>query len=183
MISRGNLTLLLPAVLGIILYVSPAAAQPPVSCGPVVAGYLDAAYAGSDWLDVVGTRVTARGFLGFSSFTMVDGYQVETTPLHTAAAGAKAIFRAPRSGDVYTGYFHEVFPSRGNGDEDRWQFWINRSGNVYLRSVTWNGAWTLLQSVVCYTGSSGQLVVVGQTETPGFGTDYWTFVMQRNYLI
>ncbi len=84
---------------------------------------------------------------------------------------------------MYTGYFHDVFPGRGNGDEDRWQFWLNRSGNVYLRSVTWAGQWQLMQGVVCYTGSSGQLVVVGRIDNGGFGTDYWTFIMQRNYLI
>ncbi|HSP80415.1 MAG TPA: hypothetical protein VLQ93_17925, partial [Myxococcaceae bacterium] len=75
------------------------------------------------------------------------------------------------------------FPGRGNGDEDRWQFWINRGGSVYLRSVTWSGQWQLMQGVVCYTGSSGQLVVVGHIDNGGFGTDYWTFVMQRDILI
>ncbi|WNG47409.1 hypothetical protein F0U60_27260 [Archangium minus] len=178
-----NLTIYLPAILGIILYVSPAAAQSPVSCGTVVAGYLDAPYAGSDWLEIVGSRVVARGSFGFSSFTMADGYQVESTPLHTAAAGGRSVFSAPRSGSAYTGNFHEVFPGRGNGDEDRWQFWIERSGSVYLRSITWNGSWAPMQNVVCYTGSSGQLVVVGLINNPGFGTDYWTFVMRRNYLI
>lgn len=178
-----SLALYLPAILGIILYVSPAAAQSPVACGTVVAGYLDAPYPGSDWLDVIGTRVTARDVLGFSSFTMADGYQVETHPLHTAAAGARSLFTAPRNGNAYTGYYHEVFPGRGSGAEDRWQFWIDRGGSVYLRSLTWNGAWALMQNVVCYSGPSGQLVVIGLFNNPGFGTDYWTFVMRRSYLI
>ncbi|WP_342378112.1 hypothetical protein NVS55_02080 [Myxococcus stipitatus] len=179
-----NLSVCLAVVLGVLLHASPAMAQTPVSCGAVVAGYLDGVHAGSEWLEVIGTRVVSRGVFGFSSFTMQDAFQIETTPLHTAPAAGRADFIASRSGSsAYTGYFHEVFPGRGNGDEDRWQFWIARSGAVSLRSVTWNGAWASVQNVTCYTGDTGQLVVVGTTVTPGFGMDFWTFVMRRNYLI
>lgn len=169
------------AALGAALFSPPAAAAPIVPCGVGMSSLL---VDDGHWLSVAGTRITARGSLGFSSFTMRDGYQVETTPLHTPAAGTSADFTAGRhSTDVYTGYFHDVFPGRGNGDEDRWQFWVNRPGQLWLRSVTWGGSWQLLSSAVCYRGPGGQIVVTGSIDNLGFGTDFWTFVMNYGSLI
>lgn len=179
--TTRNIAGILAIVLSAALYASPAAAATPVSCSSVVNGYLDA---GGGWLTIVGTRVTARGWLGFSSFTMNDGYQVETKPLHTPAAAAQSTFTAGKTGnDAFSGYFHDVFPGRGNGDEDRWRLWVGRGGLFWLQSITWSGSWQLMQSPVCYTGPNGQLVVTGHFDNPGFGTDYWTFVMQRDTLI
>lgn len=121
----------------------------------MVNGYLDNV-AGIGWLTVVGTRMTARGFHGFSSFTMNDGYQVETYPLHTPGAATRSTFFAGRTGsDAFSGYFHDVFPGRGNGDEDRWRLWVGRGGTFWLQSITWNGPWQPIQSPVCYTVRAG----------------------------
>jgi hypothetical protein len=181
MMRIRNITSILALVLGAALHASPAVAANPVSCSSVVNGYLDE---GAYQLTVVGTRVTARGWLGFSAFTMKDGFQIETDPLHTSAAAAQRTFTAARSGnDAFSGYFHTVFTDRGNGDEDRSRLWVGRGGTFWLLSITWGGSWVQLQSTVCYTGPQGQLVVTGHIDNPGFGTDFWTFVMQRSTLI
>lgn len=163
------------------LVAQPATAAPQVSCA---AGMNRLLSEQDGWLNVVGVRVSARGTLGFASFTMRDGYQVESTPLHTAAAATRAVFTASRyNSEVYTGYYHEVFPGRGNGDEDRWGFWVNRSGQLWLKAITWGGNWTLMPNVTCYDGPQGQLVMVTQSDNPGFGTDFFTFVMNYDTLI
>jgi hypothetical protein len=172
-------------VLGAALHASPTSAATPVSCSVQVNEYLEAGN-GVDWLATVGVRVTARGGFGFSSFTMGNNYQVETDPLHTPGAAQRSTFYAYKNIDTnayFSGYFHEVFPGRGNGDEDRWEFLVGRGGLFYLRSVTWGGIWTLLQSPVCYAGPDRQLVVTGYIDNPGFGTDFWTFVMAPGALI
>jgi hypothetical protein len=176
--TTQSIASVLAIVLGAALHALPAAAATPVSCGPVVNGYLDG---GASSLAVVGTSVTARNSFGFSTFTMEDGYQVETYPLHTAGSAARSVFKAMKTGsDAFSGYFHIVFPGRGNGDEDRSVLWVSRGGWFWLQSITWGGSWMQLQSVVCYAGPSGQLVVTGHIDNPGFGTDFWSFVMQRS---
>lgn len=158
-----------------------AAAAPQVSCA---AGMNRLMPDEGHWLNVVGTRVTARGAFGFSSFTMRDGFQIESTPLHTPAVSTQTVFTANRhNSDVYTGYYHEVFPERGNGDEDRWQFWVNRSGQLWLRSVTWGGSWKNITNVTCFEGPEDQLVMVAHVDNPGFGTDFLTFLMNYGTLI
>jgi hypothetical protein len=169
---------------GLVLHESRAVAQPAtISCGTAIDGYFTGATPPGDWLNIVGTRVTARGSFGFSSFTMRNGYQVATTPLHTSGAATQSVFTANKGNAHYTGPFHEVFPGRGNGDVDRWDFWASRSGAFWLRSITWNGAWQQLQGVTCYRGPGNQTVVTGHISNPGFGTDFWTFVLVGDTLI
>lgn len=159
----------------------PARAANPVSCA---AGMRRLTPQQDGWLNVVGARVTARGVLGFSAFTMADGFQIESTPLHTPAAAARAKFRAGRyNSQVYSGYYHEVFTDRGNGDEDRWEFWVNTSGQLFLRSVTWGGGWKQIPNLTCYDGPQGQLVMIGNVDNPGFGTDFLMFIMNYDTLI
>lgn len=171
-----NVSSILAIALGAALYAAPVAAAP-VSCGTAVNGYLDNT-SGISWLAVTGGRVTARNGWGFSSFVMDDYFQIETHPLHTPAAAPQSHFQALRnSSSNFNGFFHEVFPERGNGDEDRWQFWVGRNGLFYLRSITWNGSWQLMQNAVCYTGPGGTIVVTGQFDNAGYGLDFWTFLM------
>src|SRR5690606_30293805 len=159
----------------------PANAAPQVSCAT---GMQRLTPQQAGWLNVVGARLTARGVLGFSAFTMADGYQVEKMPLHTPAAGARHEFKAYRyNSQVYTGFYHEVFPSRGNGDEDRWEFWVNTSGQLWLKTITWGGSWKLIPNVTCYDGPQGQLVMSAHVDNPGFGTDFLLFVMNYDTLI
>lgn len=161
--------------LGLTLHGSLAAAQPAtISCGTAIDGYFTQA----SWLDVVGTRVTARGVLGFSSFTMANGYEVATTPLHTPAAGAQSIFTASKGSSYFTGPFHEVFPGRGNGDVDLADFWVYRTGAFWLRATAWTTTWMQLQGVTCYRGPQNQTVVTGYIHIPDWGTDFWTFVLK-----
>jgi hypothetical protein len=158
-----------------------AAAQPAtVSCGTAIDGYFTGT---GDWLDVIATRVTARGTFGFSSFTMANGYQVATTPLHTSGAATQSWFSANRGSSHYAGPFHEVFPGRGNGDVDRWDFWVYRSGALWLRSITWGGAWAQLQGVTCYRGPGSQTIITGYSHAPGWSTEFWTFVVVGRTLI
>jgi hypothetical protein len=119
--------------LGLTLYGSLAAAQPAtISCGTAIDNY----FTQTSRLNVVGTRVTARGALGFSSFTMANGYEVATTPLHTPAAGAQSIFTAGKGSSYFTGPFHEVLPERGNGHVDLADFWVYRTGAFWLARPT-----------------------------------------------
>jgi hypothetical protein len=167
--------------LGLTFHAATAAAQPAtVSCGSAIDGYFGGV---GDWLDVVGTRTTARGDFGFSGFTMANGFQIATTPLHTAPARNSSVFSANKGSSHYAGPFHEVFPGRGNGDVDRWDFWVYRTGAVWLRSITWSGSWTQLQGVTCFRGPQNQTVIRGYIHTPGWGTDYWTFVTVGRALI
>lgn len=161
--------------LGLTLHGSLAAAQPAtISCGAAIDNY----FTQTSRLNVVGTRVTARGAFGFSSFTMANGYEVATTPLHTPAAGAQSIFTAAKGSSYFTGPFHEVFPERGNGDVDLADFWVYRTGAFYLRATDWTTAWELLQGVTCYRGPQSQTVVTGYIHIAGWGTDFWTFVLK-----
>jgi hypothetical protein len=163
---------------------SPSAAQPvTVPCGTAIDAYFTATTPPNQWLDVVGTRLTARGAFGFSSFSMANGYQVATTPLHTAGASGQSTFMASKGSSHYTGPFHEVFPGRGNGDVDRADFWVYRTGAVWLRDTSWSNTWTQLQAVTCYRGPQNQTVIRGYIHVTSWGTDFWTFVVRGNYLI
>lgn len=149
-------------------------ASTPVACGTVLTDYHNR----FQWLELIGTRVTARGVHGFSSFTMENGYNVAAHPLHTPGAASRSIFTASKGATHFAGPFHEVFPGRGSSDVDRWEFWVYRTGALWLRSITWGGSWTSLQGVTCYRGPQSQLVVTGHISNPGFGTDFWTFVIR-----
>lgn len=177
-----KVTGLLAAILGVTLSAAPASAKTPIDCSEALADYFDPTYP-AGWLSVIGTRVSARNGFGFAAFTMNDGFQIEATPLHTsAAAESSTFFTWPSGSTAFTGYFHEVFLDRGNGDEDRSQFWIYDTGSIYIRSVTWNGSWRMLQNQVCYAGPQGQVLVTGQFSSAGDLT-LWTFVMQGGWLI
>jgi hypothetical protein len=168
--------------LGLTLHSAPAAAQPAtISCASALDSYFTTNPA--DWLSVVGTRVSSRGSFGFSSFTMASGYSLSATPLNSPGAATSSSFFANRGSSYFEGLFHEVFPGRGNNDVDRWDFWIYRSGVLWLRSITWGGAWASLQGQTCFRGPQNQTVVTGYFDTPGFGTDFWIFVFRGDRLI
>lgn len=169
--------------LALVVHHSDARAQPAVvNCGTAIDEYFSGPREG-DWLNVVGTRLTARDSFGFSSFTMGNGYSVSTNPIGTPGASYRSVFTASKGSSHYSGPFHEVFPGRTNGNVDRWDFWVYRTGTVWLRSITWGGAWTQLQNTVCYRGPNGQTVVSGLSHVAGYGTDFWTFVLVGDALI
>jgi hypothetical protein len=157
---------------------TPASADTPVSCGEMVGGYLDQ---GVEALAVAGVHLSTRGTFGLTTFTMSDGYQIDAEPLHTPAAAARATFAVRRSSDgaSFTGLFHQVFPERGNGDEDRGAIELRRDGTVWLRSITWGGAATPLAHVVCRRGPAGQYVVTARVSWGTYGGDYWSLVVTR----
>ncbi|WNG22995.1 hypothetical protein F0U62_02325 [Cystobacter fuscus] len=170
--------------LAMALSAAPAYASTPIACGTRVDSFLNASRSDGKRVLGIGSAVTARGALGFTHFAMAQGYQIETTPLHTPAAPQSATFALGynATSDVFTGDFTEVFTDRGNGDEDRTSLWVARGGSFWLRSVTWNGSWLQLQNVACYAGPQNQLVVTGSIDNPGFGSDHWSFVLMRNAL-
>ena len=133
---------------------------------------------------VFGTRATARNSHGFSSFSMEDGFQIENVPVNDPEFPRHRTFAANRrDARNYEGPFHEVFTDRGNGAEARTHFWVREGGQFWLRSITYNTSWQILQGVQCFEGPQEQLVVRGHLDNPGFGTDYWTFVLKPDYLI
>jgi hypothetical protein len=154
---------------------APAAAAPTVvPCGTA----LNTLYTSSDYLELVGTRVTSRGSFGFSSFTMANGYSLSSWPLNTPGAATRSVFYAYKGASSnFEGLYSEVFPGRGNNDVDQWDFWVYSSGALYLKSTTWGGSWAALQGVVCYAGPQHQIIVTGYFDTPGYGTDFWNFVI------
>ena len=158
----------------------PAAAAPTVvACGPAI----DSLYTHADYLTAIGTRTTARGSLGFTSFTMASGYRLSTTPLNTATAASQSTFLVGKPASTYFGgQFGEVFPGRGNNDIDQWELRLARAGAVSLRSITWGGALTALAGQVCYAGPQGQVIVTGYFDAPGYGTDLWSFVVRGDVL-
>lgn len=169
----------LTVALGAVLFSPTASAAPVVPCSTGIGSLFPD---NGTWLSISSARVTARGHIGFTAFSMADGYQIETTPLNTPAAAQAHHFFAYRSDtNVYSGYFHLVFTDRSNPHEDRWQIWINRAGNIWVRPAA--GTWTLLPNPVCYRGPENQIVVTANVDNPGFGTDFWTFVMHYGILI
>ncbi|OJH41338.1 hypothetical protein [Cystobacter ferrugineus] len=172
------------AALAIALSASPAYANAPIACETRVDSFLSASRSDGRRLLGIGSAVTTSGSLGFVHFTMAQGYQIEATPLHTAASPKSAVFALgyDAASDVFTGEVTEVFTDRGNGDEDRTSLWVGRGGNFWLRSITWNGSWMKLQDVVCYPGQQNQLVVTGRIDYSGNGGDYWSFVFTRETL-
>jgi hypothetical protein len=167
-------TLVAAAVVAAALSATAVAAPTVVPCGTA----LNTLYGSSDYLEIVGTRATSRNSFGFTSFTMANGYSLASTPLNTPAAANQSIFYAYKgSGSYFEGLYNEVFPGRGNNDVDQWDFWVYSSGALWLRSVTWGGSWTLLQGAVCYAGPQHQIVVTGWFDTPGYGSDFWSFVI------
>jgi hypothetical protein len=179
-----TMSVLSVAFFAVALGAAPASASPPptIACGTAINDYFTGALPG-DWLEIIGARLTARGSLGFSSFTMSNAYELSTTPLNTPAAAAQSKFTANKGTNNYRGPFHEVFPGRGNNDVDQWDFWVYKTGEVWLRSITWNGAWGQLQGVTCSRTPQNQTTITGYTYTPGYGTDYWLFVVVGNQLI
>jgi hypothetical protein len=156
----------------------------PVACGTAISGYVNDPRA--HYLNVTGTRVTARGNLGFSTFTMSNGYQLSSHRIGTPGAANQRLFIANKGAAHFAGPFHEVFPDRGNTNVDRWEFWAANSGVVWLRSLTWSPhAWVMLQGTTCSRGPQRQTVVRGYIDntSSGFGTDYWTFLLQPDELI
>ena len=116
-------------------------------------------------LEVVGTRVTTRGDLGFVAFTMADRFEIEYTPLHTAAAKAWSrfsVWREPHPTATYDGRFVLVFPERGNGDEERMEFRLDAVGSLSVRSVTYASPFVRLASQSCTAGPRGQITVRGR---------------------
>ena len=168
--------------LALVIHHDDASAQPAtVSCGTAINEYFTGVKDG-DWLNVAGTRVTARGGLGFSSFTMQSNYNVSTNPIGTPGSAARSLFTLSKGTSHYSGPFSEVFPERSNPNVDRWDFWAYRTGAIWLRSITWNGPWTLLQNVTCHRGPNSQTVVTGIIHTSS-STDFWTFVLDGDVLI
>lgn len=167
--------------LGALLCSEDALAATPIVCSEGV----NALLAREDgWLRGIGTRIVASDSLGFSSFTMRDGFDIATTPLGLPAVKESVEFIAPRANaNAYSGFFHEVIPSRGDANEDRWRVWIGRGGNFWLMSMTWTNVWIKLPAPVCYLGDQNQLVVVANVAKPGFGHDFWTFAFQYDKLI
>jgi hypothetical protein len=172
------------AAFAVALDTSQAEASPPptIACGTAMNDYFTGTLPG-DWLSVVGVRLSARGTFGFSSFTMANGYNLSTTPLNTPAAASQSTFTANKGSNNYEGLFREVFPGRGNNDVDQWDFWVYKTGEVWLRSITWGGSWAQLQGVTCSRTPQNQTAITGYSYTPGYGTDYWTFVVVGGQLI
>lgn len=171
------------AALALVVHHDDASAQPAtVNCGTAINEYFTGLKDG-DWLNVVGTRLTARGDLGFSSFTMQNNYNVATNPVGTPGAASRSVFTLSKGSSHYAGPFSEVFPGRSNANVDRWDFWVYRTGAVWLRSITWGGAWTQMQNVTCHRGPNTQTVVTGMFHVAGYGTDFWTFVLDGDVLI
>lgn len=159
---------------------TPALARAPVACQPVLSGYLTRTAPGPvGALEVMGTLVSSRSSFGFVAFTMRDGFQVESLPLHLPESRDWKSFPVVRYGDVFLGTFSLVFTDRGNGDEDRAQLWMSASeGSFYVRSITWNLPWQPLQGALCFAGPNDQFYVTGHTETSGTVTDFWSFVLK-----
>lgn len=178
-ISGVRIAVAAALTLGISFYTENASAATPVPCSDLIANYLDADDAGADYLEIVGARVTARSDLGYSSFTMHREFQIETTPLHTPASVPFRLFTARRVDlNNYAGDFSEVFTDRGNGTEGHTSLWIRRGGFFWTRA---SGAttWRPITNVVCYSGPEDQIIVTGHIDGLAFGTEFWSFVIQR----
>jgi|GEM_PF-6943229 hypothetical protein len=168
--------LVIPAILAS----SETLAGTPVSCQTAISGLA----ADSHWLNVKGVRLTARGTHGFTAFTMQNGFQIETYPVHTPGfASRNTFYLDPNPARTqFSGIFTEVFTDRGNGDEDRWRMRLSTNGKLEIQSITWNGAYQTLQAPVCYRGPTGQIVMTAHKDNPGYGSDFWTFVFSRGIL-
>jgi len=150
-------------------------AEAQVSCANKANQFLTLAVGEFPSLEVSGARANGRGF---ASFIMDVSFQVEAKTLGTPAGADRSAFYAVPNGNAFLGDFHEVFPDRSNGDEDRWSFFFGRDGALWLRSVTYGGAWARMSNVACYNGTaSNKLVITGQFPDTGFGFDAWSFVV------
>jgi hypothetical protein len=165
-------------VLGSLLGASRAAAVDDGSCLPFFTQAFSPAF---NYLEVIGTRVTARGPGGFASFSMSETYEVESG-LASPAAAAQSAFRIHRAGAgtdrYYSGKFHDVFPERGNGDEDLTTFTFTIGGSVRLVLDSWGGGSVPLAGVSCYSGHFGDsFILTGYNRTPGWGVSVFSFLV------
>lgn len=150
-----------------------AAALEPESCSRLMQPLISRV----EWLRVIGSRVTARGSLGYASFMMHADFQIEKTPLHTAqSVRHRETWLHKNSRNAFHGQFAEVFTDRGNGHEEKWHLWVGSNGAVQLRSITWNGRWTGLQNAQCYRDRS-RVVMTGNIEANGI--QFWTFLFRN----
>lgn len=130
-------------------------------------------------VDAVRMRADALGDFGYLSFAADDQFQIEETPLHQPESRFAIGFYASFNGlSTFQGNFNEVFPGRGNSDENLASFYYYASGLWYL-ATRWGGAWQKLSDMTCEVGPRGQTVVQGRIANPGFGNDYWTFVINN----
>ena len=179
-----NATRILPVILmvfaGLVTSSAHAIAGPvPVACGTAIDDYFSGRRPGAR-LKVVGTRVIARQGTVLSSFSMAQGYSLVTTPLGTAGSAAMRLFTANKGSSNYDGVFSEVFPDRGNSAVDSTEFWVYRTGEVWMRFLTWSPTWMQLQNVACYRGPENQTIITANSDSTsaGFGYDFWTFALQ-----
>ncbi|MDZ7962883.1 MAG: hypothetical protein RMY34_34300 [Aulosira sp. DedQUE10] len=138
------------------------------------------------WFNVKGTRITARGQGGFSSFAMAENYSTRDG-ISTSASGNKEGFTIRKlntGASVIQGKFQDVFPGRKDGKSDLTTLNIHRDGRVQIVLNAWGNSSGNLNNLACYPGHQGStFVLTGNARTASHGFDFWTFVITPDWLI
>ncbi|MBD2194118.1 MULTISPECIES: hypothetical protein [Calothrix] len=170
--------------------ISSTSAQTSTSCSSYIRGMFEGfpgdKYGVGNWFNVKATRITARGYGGFSSFAMAENYSTREG-ISTTAAGNKEGFTIKKTStgaSVIQGKFQDVFPGRKDGKSDLTTLNVHRDGRVQIVLNAWGNNTVNLSNLVCYRGHQGStFVLTGNARTASHGFDAWTFVITPNWLI
>lgn len=169
---------------------SSAVAQPTSSCSSYIRGMFNGfpgdRYGAGNWFNVKGTRITARGRGGFSSFAMAKNYSTREGLSSTNSSRKEGfrISKASRRGSVIQGKFQDFFPGRKDGKSDLTTLKVYRNGRVQIILNSWGNTTVNLKNLAFYRGHKGSnFVLTGQNRTSSHGFDFWTFVITPDWLI
>lgn len=129
---------------------------------------------------VKGTRITARGKDGFSSFAMNQRYSTREGLSSTNSSRKQGFTMYPvsRGGSLIQGKFQDVFPGRRDGKSDLTTLQVYRNGLVQIVLNSWGNTRVNLRNLACYRGHQGiNFVLTGQNRTSSHGFDFWTFLI------
>ncbi|NJM19589.1 MAG: hypothetical protein HC836_35830 [Richelia sp. RM2_1_2] len=167
-----------------------AVAQSTTSCSRYIQGMFEGfsgdTLGAGHWFNVKGTRITARGQGGYSSFAMRENYAVRDGISTTVSSGKEGflISKPNTTASVIQGKFQDVFPGRKDGKTDLTTLQVNRDGRVQIVLNAWGNATVNLANLECYRGHQGStFVLTGQNRTYSHGFDFWTFVITPDWLI
>ena len=143
-------------------------------------------YGAGHWFNVKATRITARGYGGFSSFAMAERYSTRDG-ISTTTASAKEGFTISKTslgGSVIEGKFQDVFPGRQDGKSDLTTLRFYRDGRTTMVLNAWGNSTVNLSNLACYPGHQGStFVLTGNARTASHGFNSWTFVITPDWLI
>jgi hypothetical protein len=156
------------------------------SCGRYIQGMWDGfsgdQFGPGHWFTVKGSRVTARGTSGYTSYAASPSFRQNMTLAEKARNDYFSIWKN-RTGNLIEGRFLDVFPGRADGVSDLTSLRIFRTNRVQLILHSWGNSVIELTNLQCYRGhENSTFVLTGQQRSASHGINLWTFTITPAWL-